>query len=370
MVEKKEVTKKKTTKNNSKNTVKSTEKKEIKKGKKKIDKKIIFAGVSIILIVILISLSFCLKLKEKVVITIDNVEYTENDFNMYAYLIKYEYFGIDGTDLSKEALKTQVSNDSKQTLEEFLKEKTITKIKISAAILRLADENNITLNEKELEEIEAEKEEFINTLGGKEEFKEMLKKNSTTSEAYIKIAKVEKLYDKIFNSLYKEGKRKDFTTEELNLLKDNYKNDYVKIKQIILLKKDLETNKYLDETTLNQKEILAKELVKLAKETSFDSLIVKYSESYVDKVESEYYLKSSLLEELRNAVNLLNVGDISDVVSTNYAYHIVIREELDDSKLEEYYNSKREDKLVDDIADNLEKIAIINSDYLEKITIK
>ncbi|MBE6156900.1 MAG: hypothetical protein E7161_04045 [Firmicutes bacterium] len=376
MVEKEEVTKKKTTKNNSKNTATKVGKKSIykrnnKNGKKKIDKKIIFVIVSIFIVILSVILSFCLKTKEKVVMTIDNIKYTESDFNMYAYLIKYEYFGIDGTDLSEDILNTQVSNDSEQTLREYLKEKTISRIKVSAAILRIASENNITLTEKELNEIVTEKTEFINNLGGNSEYKKMLKKNHTTTESYLKIAKVEKLYEVILNSLYEEGKRNDLTTEELETLAESYKNEYVKIKQIILLKKDLETNKYLDETTLNQKEILAKELVKMAKEgTDFDNLIEKYSESYIDEVESEYYLKSSLVEELRNAINLLNVGDISEVVSSDYAYHVVIREKLDNSKLEEYYDSKREEKLIEDISDNLEKIAIINSDYLDEITIK
>ena len=103
---------------------------------------------------------------------------------------------------------------------------------------------------------------------------------------------------------------------------------------------------------------------------NLESLIIKYSDSYKEEVQPEYYLKKDLVEELKEAINSLDIGDISDVVSTEYAYHIVIREELDDSKLEEYLDSKREEKLIDDVTDNLNKIAIIKSDYLEKISIK
>ena len=84
----------------------------------------------------------------------------------------------------------------------------------------------------------------------------------------------------------------------------------------------------------------------------------------------KYYLKSDLIEVLRNSIEKLVVGDISDVISSEYAYHIVIREELDNEKLDDYLDSKREEKLIQDIANNLEKIAIINSDYLEEITVK
>jgi len=370
MVDNKEkITKKQSAKKSSKNiSTKKTSKN--KKGKKATNKKLIFSLISILIIGIVLTLSLVLNTKEKVVLTIDNIEYTESDFNMYAYLIKYDYFGINGTELSEETLNTQVSNDSEQTIGEYLKEKTISKIKVSAAILRLAEENNITLDEKDLEEIEADREVFIEKLGGKDEYKKLLKKNHTNTEAYIEVAKVDKLYSKIFDLLYKEGKRNDLTTDELDKLAKSYKKDYVKIKQIILLKRDLDTNKYLSDTVLNQKEILAKSLVKMAKDdANFDSLIEKYSESYTGKIESEYYLKSSLVDELKTVVNSLEVGDISGVVSSDYAYHIVIREKLDNAKLEDYYNSKREEKLVEDITDNLEKIAIINSDYLNEITI-
>lgn len=378
MVENKKITKNSTTKKSTKTKAKNTSRnnknsKSInsKKGIKKVDKKIIFASLSLLIIIGIISLTFTLNTKEKVVITLDNIEYTESDFNMYAYLIKADYFGINGTEISENTLNTQLSNDSNITIGEFIKEKAISKMKTTAAILRIANENNITLTDQDLEEIEAEKNEFIEKLGGNSEFKLMLKKNQTTTKAYMEVAKAEKLYSIILNTLYKKGMRNDLTEEELDTYAKSYKTDYVKIKQIILLKKDLETDKFLDETTLNQKETLAKQIAKLAHDgEDFDKLIEKYSESYNGEVKSEYYLKTSLIEELKDAINLLENGGISKVVSSDYAYHIVIREKLDNAKLEEYYNSKREQKLIDDITDSLNKIAIINGEYLEEISVK
>ncbi len=367
MANKKEITKK-TTKGAT-TSKKASSKRTNKKGKILIAKNIII-GISI-LVVILISILFLVfRDKDEVLITIDNIKYTETDFNMYAYLIKYEYFGIDGTNLSEDALNTQVSSDSELTVRDYLKERVISKIKVSSAILRIANENNITLNDEDLEEIKEEKEEFINNLGGKSEYKKMLKENNTNDDAYMEVAKVNKLYDIIYNSLYKEGKRNDLTDDEVEEFTKTYQSDYVKIKQIVLLKKDLDTNKYLDEIVLNQKEILANSLVEMAKSgTDFDELIEKYSEDSKEDKE-EYYLKSSLVENLKNAINKLDVGDISGVISTDSAYHIVIKEKLDNKKLADYLESKREEKFVQDIADNLDKIAVVKSGYLEEITIK
>lgn len=378
----KEITNKKSTnvntkkENNKKNISKSSNTKSTKnnKNKKRENKtwiKVVFGLVSVVLILVTIILSSLLKPEDKVVITLDQVKYTESDFNMYAYLIKYDYFGIDGTDLDESILNTQISNDDEQTIGEYLKEKTISKMKISAAILRIAKENNITLNEKDLKELKKEKNEFIKELGGKSFYKEMLNKNKTNDDAYEEVAKIDKLYERIFESLYSVGKRNDLTEEELYNYTLNYQNEYVKIKQIILLKKDILNNKYLDETTINQKEALAKNLAKQASDgENFDSLIKKYSESYDENYTSEYYLKSDLVGELKEAIEQLKDGDISKVVSTDNAYHIIIRETLDDKKLEEFLNSKRKAKLVQNVSDNLEKIAIINSDYLKEITVK
>lgn len=357
-------------KNSTKKITKSTKSKKDKKEKKPIHK-IIFLCVSLIIIITLCFLPLFLKNKENIVITIDNIKYTESDFNMYAYLIKYDYFGIDGTELSENILNTQVSNDSDKTIAEYLKEETISKIKLSAAILRIANEHNITLTEEDLKEIEADKTDFVEKLGGMKAYKSMLRNNHTTSESYLKAAKANKLYDKIFDNLYAKDKRYDFSNEELEELTNNYNLEYVKIKQIILLKKDLATNKYFDDTTINQKEFLAQELLKMIQlETDFDSLIKKYSESYDGEIKSEYYKKSELIEKLRNAIDLLDIGGISDVISTDYAYHIVVKEQLDDAKLEEYYDSKREEKLIENITENLNKIVISKSNYLNEITIK
>lgn len=362
------VDKKITKKQSSTNTRKKTMKKKNSKGK--VNKKIIFALLSILIIIGIIVTTFVLSNKEKLVITIDGNKYMESDFNMYAYLVKYDYFGIDGTKLTDDTLHTQVTNDSEETIGEYLKEKTISKIKISAAILRIANENNITLTENDLKEIAEEKEVFIKNLGGNDEYKKMLKDNYTTDEAYMRASKIDKLYNKIFDKLYSENKIYDLTIEELNTYTLSYQLEYVKIKQIILLKKDTETSKYLSNIVINQKEELANTLIKKVTLSNFDELIKKYSESYEGEVNSEYYLKSNLVDELNTAINSIKVGEISGVISTSNAFHIVVREELDDKYLEEYLNSKREEKLIKNITDNLEKIAIINSDYLKEITVK
>ena len=91
---------------------------------------------------------------------------------------------------------------------------------------------------------------------------------------------------------------------------------------------------------------------------------------YAISSNSSLLVPFNLVDELKTAINKLDIGDISDVVSTDYAYHIVVREKLDNEKLDEYLDTKREEKFIKNISNNLEKIVIINGDYLEEITVK
>ena len=310
--------------------------------------------------------------KNKVVITIDGSDYTSSDFMIYLYSVKYNHFGEDNTDLPEATLNTQVDSTSDMTIREYLKEKTVEEIKIAASVNRIAKENNITLTDEALKELEEEKEEYINNLGGESAFKKFLKKNNTTEESYDKMAKTDKLYKLIYDALYSEGKVNDLTDEEKEEARSEYYANYKKIKQIVLATVDSTTKESLSETTINQKEALAKAILEEAQSgVNFDDLIKKYSEDAVAKEPpyDMYYQNGDLLEEIEGMVNNLNTGDIGEV-KTKYAIHIIQRQELDDAKLSVVYEKKREEKLLKNVSESLEKISIIYQNAFEKLEIK
>ena len=90
------------------------------------------------------------------------------------------------------------------------------------------------------------------------------------------MSETDKLYKRIIKKLYSENKRNDLTEEEKNNANETYKDNYIKLKQIILTTVDLNTGKSLNDTTINQKEKLANGIVEEAKNgTNFDDLIKK-----------------------------------------------------------------------------------------------
>ena len=325
----------------------------------------ILSGLIILIIFYLIYLSISLGFT---VVTIDDTKFTKADLNMQLYNLKYSYFGKESYEIPDATLDEQITSLN-MTVGEYLKQQAVEELKILTAVERIAEDNNISLSDEDYEELEENKEEVISNVGGKSEFKKLLRKNNITEAAYDKFYYINKLYDKVFEELYSSGKKNDLTTEEKESAKEEYFEKYLKIQQIVLAKIDVSTGSDLSDTIINQKETLANSILTEAiNGADFEDLIIKYSEEAQEKGNNTYYYaKGDLLENIESVVVGLGAGSISDVIETDYAFHIVKRLELDDSKLENYYDIVRNNKLVDDIQDMIEDYKIFYENSYKKI---
>lgn len=328
----------------------------------------------LVLIILITSIIFIFNKNKcnKKIVTVDNYTYTTSDYMIYIYSAKYNYYKDKVNEITSDDLNTMYDDDAKMTVRDYLKEVAISDIKTASAIKKIADQNNIELTDEDNLELVKEKESFIKSLGGKKEYKKFLRKNNTTETSYDKMSKTDKLYKKIIKKLYGENKINDLTDEEKENAKITYTDNYIKLKQIILTTVDLNTGKSLNDTTINQKKKLAASIVEEANSgTNFDDLIKKYSEAYEEnQTDFElYYKKGELLSELENEVLKLSPDEISKPIKTKYAYHIVKRLELDDKKLNDYYEDLREEKCANDIKKTLDDLKIIYNGAYEKIKI-
>lgn len=325
----------------------------------------ILSGLIILIIFYLIYLSISLGFT---VVTIDETKFTKADLNMQLYNLKYSYFGKESYEISDATLDEQITSLN-MTVGEYLKQQAVEELKILTAVERIAEDNNISLSDEDYEELEENKEEVISNVGGKSEFKKLLRKNNITEAAYDKFYYINKLYDKVFEELYSSGKKNDLTTEEKESAKEEYFEKYLKIQQIVLAKIDVSTGSDLSDTIINQKETLADSILTEAiNGADFEDLIIKYSEEAQEKGNNTYYYaKGDLLENIESVVVSLGTGSVSDVIETDYAFHIVKRLELDDSKLENYYDIVRNNKLVDDIQDMIEDYKIFYENSYKRI---
>ncbi len=375
----KKVTTKKTTRTNSKKegVIEVKEPKKVGSNIKGFFKKIfnfikshkyifgILSGLIVLIIFYLIYLSISLGFT---VVTIDDTKFTKADLNMQLYNLKYSYFGKESYEIPDATLDEQITSLN-MTVGEYLKQQAVEELKILTAVERIAEDNNISLSDEDYKDLDENKEEVISNVGGKSEFKKLLRKNNITEAAYDKFYYINKLYDKVFEELYSSGKKNDLTTEKKESAKEEYFEKYLKIQQIVLAKIDVSTGSDLSDTIINQKETLANSILTEARNgADFEDLIIKYSEEAQEKGNNTYYYaKGDLLENIESVVVGLGTGSISDVIETDYAFHIVKRLELDDSKLENYYDIVRNNKLVDDIQDMIEDYKIFYENSYKKI---
>lgn len=333
---------------------------------------ITFSMVSIIIIIPITIFIINYVTYNTKIITINNVDYTKSDFSVYLFSAKYNYFN-GNMDITENDLKVVYDEETNMTVADYLKEIALSDIKTAAAIKMLAEKYDVTLSDNDYEEIENEKKDFIKSLGSKKDFKKFLKNNNTNEEAYNNMSETDKLYKKLISNIFSEDKIKDLTEDEKKEANSNYQKIYFKIKQVILAIIDVNTGKSLNSTTINQKETLANKIVEETKKgTNFDELIKKYSEDSIDKDPpyEMYYKTGELLPELESAVLELKNGEVSKVIKTNYAYHIIQKQVLDDKKLNDYYDNLREEKCIDELKENINKLQIIYHDAYENIKIK
>ena len=325
----------------------------------------ILSGLIVLIIFYLIYLSISLGFT---VVIIDETKFTKADLNMQLYNLKYSYFGKESYEISDATLDEQITSLN-MTVGEYLKQQAVEELKILTAVEKIAEENNISLSDEDYKDLEENKEEVISNVGGNYEFKKLLRKNNITEAAYDKFYYINKLYDKVYQELYSSGKKNDLTNEEKESAKDEYFEKYLKIQQIVLAKIDVSTGNDLSDTIINQKETLANSILTEARNgADFEDLIIKYSEEAQEKGNNTYYYaKGDLLENIESVVVSLGTGSVSDVIETDYAFHIVKRLELDDSKLENYYDIVRNNKLVDDIQDMIEDYKIFYENSYKKI---
>lgn len=342
-----------------------------KKTKRKgvLETKKIIKLVSIILLAVILIIVFLLLIFKKdytkVAVVIDNDNYSMADMNMSLYNLKYNYFGKDASEIPDATLEEELSS-VKMSVSDYLKAQAVNELKYRSAIKKMAKDNNITLSSKEISEVDAKIKKIIKSFGSHRKFRKFLKANGINEEAYKEYLESNKLYDKVLDTLYKNGS-KYLNEEELKKAKEDYNKTYFKVNQIVLAIVDTNTKEPLSETVINQKEALAKSLLTKAKgDTDFVELVKKYSEeTTLNNV--FYFKKGEVLDEVYEAVASLDTGKVSNVIKTKYAYTIIKRLKLDEEKLEEYIDSLLKSKFNEDIAKASEDYIVIYENVYKKI---
>ena len=233
-----------------------------------------------------------------------------------------------------------------------------------------AEENGVEISEEMRAVIESQKQEDIVSLLGEEgtpeEFYEYLAGLYLSPEMYDRAVTQNVLYQESFVRLYGENAEKVSDEDALNYLEEN---GYLAAAHILFLYNDPETGEIRDDDTLAEGKERLQNLVKelrtypdnraraaaflqRAEELSEDSGKSYYPDGYT-------FTPGTMVAQFEDAVTALAEYEISDVVETDYGYHVIMRLPLSADSVVEFNSSTGEPRTA--------RMLYANQDYGERL---
>lgn len=292
-----------------------------------------------------------------------------NDITLEEY--RYYFLNIKNTlDYGDNSYWDGSSEEEVQEKHDTLKEQVLTYLRNNYAVQAFAEKNNVSLTEEEEKNAEEtfkkEKEEYMDLYSLDEKgWQDYMDSIFCTETLYINSSKRRDLEYKMIRELYED----EFMENEMS--------DYVMAKHILIGTTDVEydakeipedatdeeiekinaENEKLKEEATKEKRAIAEEVLEKAKNgDDFDELITEYNEDPGEipdddgKYEGYFFTTGEMVQEFEDAAFALGENEISDIVETDYGYHIIKRVPVSEKYLDE----------------NIVDIIMTNSEYYEK----
>jgi len=221
--------------------------------------------------------------------------------------------------------------DMKNNVEDFLKTFYVPVI--------FSKQYNISLSDADNKEIDDAIKSIIEQTGGEEAYEEALKTEFLTKEIYYELTKIKALDKRVFTDLYKEGGL--FAVSD-DVIKEAFKNDYVVVKHILISKDDAseDSSSATDNSSLSGLELAESVLAKAKAGEDFDALIKEYGNDpgMAESPNGYFFTHGDMVPSFEEASYKLKDNEISDIVETDYGYHIIKK-----IPLETYYSTNFDD---------------------------
>ena len=270
---------------------------------------------------------------DEVIMTVNGVDYDwQKFFYLNNYYVNYlEYYNGAFTSWD------QTVQDG-TTVKEYVLEASKDWVLYDAAIRTNAEKLGVSLSEAEKAEVRDTIQETVDRYGGEEAFQEQLELNFCTMELYTELSETTALANKVFAELYGEHGEKlsdDEVAEYTSL------DGYLMAKHILILNSKTDDNG--QEVALEGEELAAARAkideIKAQLDAcppdqiaeKFDELMTQYSEDPGTEAYPDGYLfqDGNMVQEFEDATKALEIGQYSDVVETDYGYHIIYRLPID-----------------------------------------
>ena len=305
-------------------------------------------------------------------ITAGEVLYWLN-YGVELYLSQNMYYGI-----------TQVPWDDQLTEDATVKDALMQSALETAAFYRvlpvMAQREGLTLPQETLDELEEAMSAAVASAGSEQALEHQLWYQMTTPDGYRAMYTAGEYYDLLQQLYYGEGTEGYPTDAEVLSYAQDELGVY-RAKHILLLTKDMSqtvtnedgTTGYapLDEATIAEKKALADDLLAQLRAAEdpialFDQLMNEYSEDTGLESNPDGYttVKGQMVPAFEETALALKDGEISDVVESDYGYHIILRLPLD---LDQFRSQLIGDKMEQQSNQWLEEYGVKTNEVYDQI---
>lgn len=275
---------------------------------------------------------------DETVVTVGDVEIPAQ---VYFYWLNYNFSSIEyqvllyaGYGMYPELLDESgnvnwdASLDGSQPLVEGIRTQTESTIAFYAAIDALAAEHGITLDSDTLAAVQAEQDNLRAQLGSEENYNAYLKVMGVTEDGLLRIGSTSGLYDALLNAVITEG-------SPLYLDPAAYDGMATYADHILLATIDLATGEALSEDQIAAKRATAEDLLAQLRAsddplTLFSQLADEYTEDtgHATNPTGYIYTPGTMVAPFEDAASALEPGQFSDIVESDYGFHIILRRDL------------------------------------------
>ncbi len=310
---------------------------------------------------------------DTVMLTVDGQEVTAEE---YLYWLGYNtsYYEMMSSYTGGAMDLTQEAQDG-VTWDEQLKLAARDNAVLLVLVPTLAEEFDVTFTEEDLQQVVDSHAERIESAGGEEMYAYQLQAMGISDEAALRLDATTILYGKVQRA-WLEKSAAALTAEDVAAYAEE--NDLLRAKHILLLTRDMTTGEDYDDAKKAEQKAKADDLLAQlrADPSKFDELMNANSEDTGLTAYPDGYLFTTgeMVAEFEDGTRALDFGEISDVIESDYGYHIILRLDPDCDEIREAMAGEKFSEEVQARVDNAKVVEseayqdLTTAGYYEKLT--
>lgn len=283
--------------------------------------------------------------EDTVVAQVGDIEITSGELLYWLYnSIQYQFsqYGSYATDLPWD-----LELESGATLSEQLKSNALDTAVLYSLMPTLAEQEGISVTQETLDQLDSQNQQIIERLGSEALAEhyfwsqmltwDLLSQQNQRSDLYLQLQDL--YFGEESGSYPTDAEVLAFAQDELGVYR---------AKHILLMTIDPSTGEALDETTIAEKKTQADDLLAQLRAAEdpialFDQLMNEHSEDSGLATNPDGYTtyKGQMVAPFEEGALALKAGEISDVVESDFGYHIILRLPLDPADYRHYVLAQR-----------------------------